>query len=662
MITSAPKLFFLLCLSSLINCAYAQEDFPEKSITQQELKMSVYPADSSAHAVVLNEYGYATIDVNHADGLRLVFKYHVKIKVFDDEGLKQGNVEIPLYNGKDDGEEISDIEGVTSYITENGTTRTEQLTPAQIFKIRVTPNYTNVKLALPALHKGCVFEYEYTTTSPYWEAFHSWSFQSDIPKVKSLYEVKIPGFWIYNAVKIGALPLDRKEAKLDRSCLAVGGATADCSHDFYGMNNIPAFVEEDYMTSTRNFRAAIRFELSEGTNPYNGVHTKYAKSWSDVDYQLKHSEYFGAQVRRKDLLKDRISPLIAGSTDELTKAKKVYTYIQNAIKWNGGNDFGTEGVRKALDKHSGNTGDINLSLLSALTSAGINAEPVLLSTRPHGMVNKLYPVITEFNYVIVKANIGDKSYLLDATDPLLDFGTLPLRCLNDQGRAMPMDKPSYWTDVTSPVIDGSTTILNLALNTNGKLTGTITHYSKGYAAYQQRTAIKKFNSIDEYVENLYAHWNKIKIKKSEIRNVDSLDQPLTEVYNVEIDAYENTDHERLSFNPFFFGRISRNPFKLKERSYPVDWGMPSDHKFILNIQLPDNYTIENPPQSAGFSLPENGGLFAVSFSQGDNSFSLSHITQFKKSVYSSDEYPYLKELYNKIILSEKAELILKKKI
>lgn len=90
--------------------------------------------------------------------------------------------------------------------------------------------------------------------------------------------------------------------------------------------------------------------------------------------------------------------------------------------------------------------------------------------------------------------------------------------------------------------------------------------------------------------------------------------------------------------------------------------MPSDRKFIMNIQLPDNYTIENPPQSVGFSLPENGGLFAVSFSQGDNSFSLSHITQFKKSVYSSDEYPYLKELYNKIILSEKAELILKKKI
>lgn len=662
MITIPPKVFLPFLFILFFNFAYAQEEFPAKQITQDELKMSVYPRDSSAHAVVLNEYGYATIDVSNQDGLRLIFKYHAKVKVFDEEGIKQGTIEIPLYNGKEYGEEISDIEGITSYITETGVTRTEKLTSAQIFKIRVTDHYTNVKLAMPAMHKGCVFEYEYTTTSPYWEAFHTWEFQSDIPKVTSLYEVKIPGFWLYNAVKIGALKLDRKEAKLDRNCLSVGGGTADCSHEYYAINNIPAFVEEDYMTSSNNFRTAIHFELSEGTNPYTGVHTKYAKDWKDVDYQLKHAEYFGIPVKRKDLLKDKIAPIIAGTTDDLTKAKKVYTYVQNAIKWNGINYFGTENVRKTFDSHSGNAGDVNLALLAALNSAGINAEPVLLSTRNHGILNKLYPVITEFNYVVIKTDIGDKSYLLDATDRLLDFGTLPLRCLNDQGRVMPLDKPSYWIDMKSPVIDASTTILNLVLNLNGKLVGTVTHYSKGYAAYQQRNVIKKFNSVDEYVENLDTRWNKMKIKKADIRNLDSLDQALTEVYEVEIEAYDNTNHERLSFNPFFFEKITRNPFRLKERSYPVDWGMPSDHRFIINVQLPENYTIENPPQNIGFGLPENGGMFAVNYTQNENTFSLSHVTQFKRSIYSSEDYPYLKELYNKIILSEKTELILKKKI
>lgn len=649
-------LFLILFLSF----AHAQtEDFTYRNITQDELKMKVYPKDSSAHAVVLNEYGYATIDLKRDNELRLVFNYHVKIKVLDDDGLKQGNIEIPLYIGDEVMEEISDIEGISTYVDESGNVKQQELTPAQIFKIKETLHYTNVKLTMPGLRKGCVFEYRYTINSPYWQNFHSWNFQSDIPKVKSLYETKIPAFWTYNAVKVGALKLDKKETTLINHCLSINGSIADCSHGIYAMNNIPAFEEEDYMTSPRNFRAAIRFELAEGINPWDGVKTRYAKEWSDVDGLLKHADYFGLQIKRKNLLKDQVAPLITGVSDDLTKAKKLYAYIQNTIKWNGGEDFGIESIKKVLEKHSGDCGDVNLTLLEALTSAGINAEPVLTSTRSHGLINKLYPVITEFDYVIVKANIGDKSYLLDATDPLLAFGMLPLRCLNDQGRVMPLDKPSYWIDITSPVIESSTTLLNLTMTTNGKLTGTISIYSKGYAGYMKRHIIKKYNSVDEYVDRL--NWHKIKIKKSTVSNIDSLDMPLSEVYEVEVDAYNNTDHDRLSFNPFFFDKVTKNPFKLKERSYPVDWGMPSDEKLIMNIRLPENYTIENPPQNVGFSLPLNGGVFGTSFTENDNAFSMSYITQFKKSIYSSEEYPYLKELFNKIILSEKAEIILKKK-
>jgi cell fate (sporulation/competence/biofilm development) regulator YlbF (YheA/YmcA/DUF963 family) len=35
--------------------------------------------------------------------------------------------------------------------------------------------------------------------------------------------------------------------------------------------------------------------------------------------------------------------------------------------------------------------------------------------------------------------------------------------------------------------------------------------------------------------------------------------------------------------------------------------------------------------------------------------------QLNKSIYAKEEYPYLKELYNKVIQSEKAEVIFKKK-
>ena len=111
-----------------------------------------------------------------------------------------------------------------------------------------------------------------------------------------------------------------------------------------------------------------------------------------------------------------------------------------------------------------------------------------------------------------------------------------------------------------------------------------------------------------------------------------------------------------------FEKIDTNPFKLTERNYPVDWGMPSDDRFILTMHIPEGYEIENPPKNATFSLPNNGGNFTMTYSGDGKSFSFSHAMLFNKSIYGPNEYLYLKELYNKIILSEKTEMIFKKKI
>lgn len=651
----------IITLLSLAHNVNAQ-DFAFGNITQEEISMTSYAKDPSAHAVVLNERGEARITMTNNDEVRLIYKYHVKIKIFDSEAFKKGTVEVPLYMGKERGEEIDDIEGITVSPDASIGVKREELQQSQIFNVDVNKTHKLLKFAMPGLKNGCVIEYRYTVTTPYFEDLHDWQFQSDIPKIKSEFEARIPGFWQYNAIKRGDLELTKNVSELERDCFETHGAKSDCAHFIYGMSNIPAFVEEDYMTAPRNFISAIYFELFEYTNPYNGVKTRLAKEWKDVDSQLKRDDYFGTQIKKRDQFKDKIAPVIAGKTDELQKAKAIYAFIQKSMKWNEFISFGSENVRKAFESHTGTSGDINLALVAALSSAGINVEAVLISTRSHGVVNKLYPVITEFNYVLAKANIGDKSYFLDATDPLLSFGMLPMRCLNDQGRVMSLDKPSYWIDITTPNTQNTTRILDLSLTADGKLVGKMTNYARGYSAYQKRLAIKRFNTVDEFVENMDEKLSKTKIKKFEINGIDSLDATITEVYEVEMDGYEGMNHEKLSFNPFIFNQITTNPFKLNSRSYPVDWGMPSEDRFILNMKLPEGYVIENPPQNMTAALPNQGGMFIVAYNELANSFSLSHVTQFKKSIYGSEEYPYLKELYNKIILSEKSEMVFKKKI
>ncbi|WP_374948139.1 DUF3857 domain-containing protein [Mucilaginibacter sp.] len=655
-------LLSLLILSAFSLTASAQ-NFAYGNYSQKEMDMKRYEGDTSAHAVVLNEYGTSSMNVMADDAVKIVYEYHVKIKILDNKAFDKGTIEIPFYTADSDNWEfVDDIKAITTYKDDNGNVQTAELDPSKIFSTKENKYWSAKKFALPNLRAGAIIEYKYRVTTPYWDKFQAWHFQDDIPKIASVYEVHIPAFWSYNILLRGKLPLTKNVQNVEKSCFSRHGSECDCSHMTYGMENIPAFTQEDYMTSPKNFISAMYFNLSEYTNLSTGAKIMVTREWKDIDYNLKHSDYFGAQLRKKDLLKTYIGPSIAGKTGDLNKAKAVYAYVQKNIKWNGGNTRGSyEGIRKALDNHTGNAADVNLTLVTGLNAAGILAEAVLLSTRQNGKINKLYPVEDEFDYVIARAVIDGTTYLLDATDPMLAFGMLPLHCLNDQGRVMSLDKPSYWIDLAASETKNMSSALDLTLMPNGKLKGKVITYSGGYQGYEKRKAIKKFNTVDEYVENLDERLGKIRILKSSIVNLDTLDMPLREEYEVEIDAFDNINHARLAINPFLFDRITNNPFKLEERNYPVDWGMPSKYWYEVTLHLPEGYSVDSSPQTQAIALPNQGGKFLMMFESADGVYKFSNLRQFSKSIYAPEEYPYLKEFYNKMVAAEKAELVFAKK-
>jgi hypothetical protein len=654
-------LFFIVLAFSAPASA---QDFTYGDISAEAVNMKKYEKDTSAHAVVLQEFGESRINTNSRDELRLFFYYHVKIKILDNKGYSKGNIEIPVYTG--DGntyEEVSDIKATTFYADNNGLLQKAEVDPKNIFNVKRDKHWNIIKFAMPALKKGGIIEYSYRLESPYYyETFRSWEFQDDIPKVYSEYEVHIPAYYAYKASLRGGRKLTKSLGVAEPDCIDIRGVKNACSKITYGMSDIPAFVEEDYMTSPKNFLSAISFELEEFTNPYTMVKTKVTKDWKDIDQQLKTTDEFGGQLKKRDLFKDKLKEIIAGK-DELEKAKAVYSYLQKWFKWNDFNGiYSVDGVKTAVSSHSGSIADINLALVATLNDAGIPTEAVILSTRNHGDINMLYPGIGDFNYVIAKANIGDKSYLLDASDPLLGFGILPLKCLNDKGRAFSLNKPSYWIDLnTSKQRENEIYNFDLALQENGKIKGTITHYSLSYSAYEARKAIKKFNSFDEYAENLDEKLPKLKITKASVENLDSLNAPLSEKFEVEIDAYNQLGKGNYIFDPYFFNKVTVNPFKLPERDYPIDWGMPSDDRYNVVLHLPAQYAVETPPKNVGVTLPNSAGRFVTDFQADDSSFSFSYNTQFTKSVYDQAEYPALKEFYNRIIATEQNSITIKKK-
>lgn len=656
------RLLLLVLLVLTFQSVLKAQDFPYGQFSLDEINMARYDKDTSAHAVILKEFGKTWL--SEGENNPLVHEYHVKIKLFDEQAFNRGTVNVPVYKVDNNRfEQVSEIQAVAFYKDEHGGVQKAELDPAQVFHVKENRYWDEIRFAIPGLHKGCVIEYKYRLETPLIRNFRTWNFQDFIPKIYSEYEAHIPAVYTYNVALRGPYKLTQTISKIEKGCFAAGTVNCDCSKMTYIMTDIPAFVPETDMTSPKNFMSAISFELTDYYNGFTGTKIKVAKEWKDIDDDLKHADYFGSQIKKSSLMKDRMLSVIAGKTDELSKAKAIFQYLQKNYKWNGFTGYGTDdGIKKALDNHSGSVGDINLTLIAALNAVGLNTEAVLLSTRENGIVNKLYPVVTDFNYVVAKLNIGTESYLLDATDPMLPFGLLPLRCINDQGRVISMDKPSYWIDLVASQKKSRTYAFDLTLQNNGKLTGTMINYSSGYEAYDKRRAIKNFNSAEEYVDDLDNKLKRIKILKSDIQNLDSLDLPLVEKYEIEMDAFSGINFDKLTFNPFFIDRVPENPFKLQDRTYPVDRGALFDDKFTLVLHLPESFTVENMPQNIALAMPQQGGRFLVNYTLNNpNEVSFSHLSQFNRSVYMPGEYPALKELFNKMIQAQNGEIILTRK-
>lgn len=655
------SLTVLLFSLSLISAS--AQDFQFGAIPLNDLRMTVYPADTSADAVVLQEFGQASI--SNGDNYNLIFRYHARIKILNRNGLSHADIEIGLRKQGTSIEKISEIKA-SSFNLDEGRIRETQLESKNVFSEDVNKYYELKKFAIPNVREGSIIELSYTMESPFVFNFRTWEFQSDIPKVRSEYWASIPGVYLYNITLRGFLKLHKNESSIVKDCLGTatsalsGGFSADCALMKWAIKNVPAFEEEEYMTAKKNFVSAIHFELSEIRHP-DGRIDKVTKEWKDAEQELRQDVQFGSQLRKGRDIGQEVEKIIGDETDELVKATKVYDFIRDWYVWNDTyGKYSEYGIKKAFDARTGNVGDINLSLIAALRFAGLDAEPVILSTRANGTVMELHPVLSEFNYVIAKINIGEKAYLADATAKYHPFGLLPERCLNGKGRVMP-DRDSYWIELKPTEARKTVSQLSLVLGTDGVMRGTLTTIFSGYDAVAKRKEILSHPTHEEYINALKASLDQIEITGFTLTNVEEIGKPVSRTLNIELRAFDEESVQNFLFDPFVVDKWTENPFKSRERLYPVDFGAPLERVTILNLEYPTQFEIANIPEKIGLALPDGGGRFLFEAKNLENKFTLTNFLSIRKTVFSSTEYHYLKELFNRILQVQNSELIFKRK-
>lgn len=642
----------------------------------ETLKMSSYDKDTTAPALILGDYGETNVKLSLDEGWYYVFTRHQRIKIFKKSAYDLANQKVYLtkYNSKSD--RINGLKAV-SYNLENGKIVESEMGKSAVFEEEVDNHNFTVNFTIPNVKEGSIIEYTYTIKSPYIFFIPDWSFQSEIPAVWSEYRVSYPEYFEYKKLQKGYLLFNINEYTTKPVTISImsserpdplTGRSAGLSTDKisysdqvyrYMINNVPAFYAEPYMNAVKNYVSSIEFELG-AFNPPQGMTTNFYNSWVKVNEELLKDDQFGIQLKHSGFLKDYVNAIQASTPDSMIKMITAFNFVKHRMRWNNANSFYvSKSLKDAFDKQTGNSADINLLLVLMLKELGLDADPVILSTRENGQLHPAQIMLNKFNYVIAKCTIGQKTYLLDATEKNCPYTLLPYRCLNGTGRII-SNKKTDWIDLNSRQKYDYTSMFDLSIGTDGRISGSMNIVLNNYAALVYRNDILSKNSQEDYARDFENENPGVALSKLEIINLDSLYKPLVEKGNIEVSNACMVAGNLLTFNPMLFEQVASNPFKLPKREYPVDYGYPRQYKYVFQYNIPDGYSVEELPPDIYITLPEGKAKFISNVKLLGNKIFVNSILDIHNPLFGSEDYEALKEFYDKVVKREATMLVLKK--
>ncbi len=664
----------LVALATISLVAQAQKA-PIKygDIPMNDLKMSRYEKDTAAAGVVLMDYGESRMDYDHSNGFMVRFDRIRRIKIFKKDAYSFAEFNIPIYHNNERSEKITSLKAV-SYNLEGGKMVETKMKSEGTFNEKINDNWNQVKFTLPNVKEGTILEIAYTIYSEFIFNFQDWEFQSTIPTIWSEYRAHIPEYFEYQKTMIGYIQPTIAEVKQASDVIqfttkeTTTGRLAQTTFDSdqlgfmrndfrWVAQDVPAFKAEPRMNNTVDYISKINFELIFQQLP-GGKERNYMGTWEGLNKEFLENARFGWEIAGAGFLKDITNSEIAGITEVGDKVGKIFNYVKTNVEWNGNYRlYITENLKKVVNDKKGSSADINLLLVSMLMKAGIAADPVLISTRNHGFIRKQVPSSNQFNYVICAVTLGDKVVFLDATDRSLPMNVLPERCLNGEGLII-SEKFSRWIPITPSFKSRTISNFELALSDNGEMAGNVLISRDGYDAQKMRAEYLK-KGEETYVNEL-ASSRQWELQKSKFENTKELSQTVKESYEVKIPEQIQQSGNVMYLNPFVSGRLEENPFKSETRTYPVDFGSPTEQLIMGKFQIPQGYVVEELPKPKVFMLPKAGAKYVYNLSQVGDKIQFTSQLNINQSIFTVEEYNSLREFYNQVVAKQNEQIVIKK--
>ncbi|MDC9722577.1 MAG: DUF3857 domain-containing protein [Urechidicola sp.] len=428
----------------------------------------------------------------------------------------------------------------------------------------------------------------------------------------------------------------------------------------YITKNIPVIEYEPNAPSIRKVVPTAKFAINNFH--LEGVNGK-AENWQEFG-KWYYDNLIRETLYLSDPAKSKIKALTSSTDDPEEKAKIVYEYVQDKVRYISV-QIGIGGFKPMnagdVDKLSyGDCKALTNYTASLLDEVGVDAYHALVYADRKRDIDSLV-ASPEGNHMILYVPIGEKDIWLECTSQDMPFAEIgdftddrDVLVITPQGGEIKHTKV-YDPRDSQQAIKG-----NYSIEPNGNIEAEVSVVYRG-TQFDNHLGIETSNNKDK--EKLYKEFwdniNNITLNNIDVKN-NKKEGQFEENISFTATNYGTVSGNRMIIPLNAFNVIGRAPKRVRNRKLPVDIPRGFYDTDEVTIKLPSDYTIEAIADDV--NVDTKYGTYTMTVEKIDE-YNLKFTRKFLLNAgeYPKEEYEDYRNFWRKVVKGDKSKIVLVKK-
>ena len=617
------------------------EDMVWGQIPESDWALTRCDWDTAAPALILGDIGSLWVFRRSFSGFQQGLRRHQRIKIFNKNGFDYADMAIPFRRTSSRTETVKILRAQT--VLPGNVVHPVDST--QIFFEKVDDVHSICRFTFPQLEEGAILEFEYEFFSPFYFVLEEWRFQHQLPVRLSHLTTQLDDQLVYNY--LAELPTDKQVSNDGKGGVTfANGARSQFSSGVFYMEQLPGVQEEPFVTTMKDYVARIRFQLSEIV--VNGRNEVIISTWEKLANDLRAHPGFGLRYTSKKSFRKlvkAVSKPMQLATTPLEKVEIAKKFLESKLKCDGlGPYFDYFTLDAVFKSGHANASELNLMLLAILRASDVPAYPLLTSTRENGRIIQNYPLLEQFNHLMVWLPLSNDTLVVDLGDPDRPIGYPTPEALNYMGWLI-SDQSQHFIEIL-PESTASDFTVEAKMQADGRLEATLSGKFDGYSALLERALLKE--DADTWKNRLQELYPQIAIDTIWYEHLEDAALPLEIFCRFELPESVQMSGDKAYFDPVIYSGIGENPFKGEYRHFPIDFPFPFTESYTIHVLLPPGWKLDEVLPTEKLQLENNGATLKVRAEDHGAKITQTYQLQVDQLRYQPEKYAELKVFFDRL--------------